>query len=147
MFQVWEEKCEPKNTTKSEEVCVEIPSQKAEKKCKTKAYMECNIVELPAEKIECDVIEAEIEPPEIPEIPAPEPYEICKSVAKPVEREVCTDVKMKGFTEKCSEVPVGVPSVDCGSQMMPLSLKNICVKIDFKLPRQECETETRQDCR
>ena len=109
--------------------------------------MECNIVEKPAEKIECDVIEAEIEPPEIPEIPAPEPYEICKSVAKPVEREVCRDVKMKGFTEKCSEVPVGVPSVDCGSQMMPLSLKNICVKIDFKLPRQECETETRQDCR
>ena len=97
--------------------------------------------------MECDVIEEEIPPPEIPKIPALEPYEICKSVAKPVEREVCRDVKMKGFTEKCSEVPVEVPSVDCGSQMMPLSLKNICVKIDFKLPRQECETETREDCR
>ena len=54
---------------------------------------------------------------------------------------------MKAFTEKCSEIPVPKQSVDCGEQMMPLQLKEICVKIDFTLPRQECKLESREDCR
>ena len=54
---------------------------------------------------------------------------------------------MKAFTEKCNEVPVTVPKVDCQGMMMPLALKEICVKIDFRLPRQECQLEKREDCR
>ena len=66
---------------------------------------------------------------------------------RPIEREVCKDVKMRAFTEKCEEEPVQRPYVDCGTQMMPLSLKDICVKIDFQLPRQDCKLEKRQECR
>ena len=54
---------------------------------------------------------------------------------------------MRAFTEKCEEEPVQRPYVDCGTQMMPLSLKDICVKIDFQLPRQDCKLEKRQECR
>ena len=64
-----------------------------------------------------------------------------------IEREVCKDVKMRAFTEKCEEEPVLRPYVDCGTQMMPLSLKDICVKIDFQLPRQDCKLEKRKECR
>ena len=66
---------------------------------------------------------------------------------RPIEREVCKDVKMRAFTEKCEEEPVQRPYVDCGTQMMPLSLKDICVKIDFQLPRSDCKLEKRQECR
>lgn len=138
--------CEPKNTTKSEEVCVEIPTQKAEKVCKEKMRMECEVIEKPDRRTECDVTEADPPPP--PEgPPPPKPFEKCDFVPRPVQREVCKEVKMKAFTERCMEIPVPKPTVDCGTQMMPLSLKDICVKIDFRLPRQECRLESREDCR
>ena len=103
-------------------------------------------IEKPDRRTECDVIPTDPPPP--PEAPPPpEPVEKCEFFPVPTEREECREVKMKAFTEKCSEVPVPFPGVDCGVQMMPLSLKDICVKIDFQLPRQECKRETRQDCR
>ena len=72
---------------------------------------------------------------------------MCKFVPKPVQREVCEEVKMRGFTEKCDDVPVDRPTVDCGMEMMPLALKEICIKIDFRLPRQECKLEKKENCR
>ena len=31
--------------------------------------------------------------------------------------------------------------------MRPIELKEICVKVDFQLPREECKRKTREDCR
>ena len=138
--------CEPKNTEKTEEVCVEIPTQKADKVCKEKMRMECEVIEKPDRKIECDIFEGEPPPPPGAP-PPPKPVEKCEFVPRQIEREVCQDVKMKAFTEECRDFPVIKPEVDCGTQMMPLSLKDICVKIDFRLPRQECKLEKREDCR
>ena len=108
--------------------------------------MECEVIEKPDRRIECDITPTDpLPPPEAP--PPPEPVEKCEFFPVPTEREVCKTVKMKAFTEKCEEIPVGVPAVSCGEQMMPLSLKDICVKIDFRLPRQECKLEKREDCR
>ena len=107
--------------------------------------MECEVVEKPDREMECDVVPAD--PPPTTPPPPPGKKRVCRFVPKQIQREECKDVKMKAFEEKCSEVPVPRPYVDCGSQMMPLSLKEICVKIDFRLPRQECEKKTREDCR
>jgi hypothetical protein len=138
--------CEPREKEIIEQVCVEIPSQKASRVCKDVTRMECDVIERPDTRVECDVLEAPTGPPPPPP-PPQQPQRVCKFVPRPVEREVCKDVKMRAFTEQCKEVPVQRPEVDCGTQMMPLSLKEICVKIDFQLPRQECKLEKREDCR
>ena len=107
--------------------------------------MECEVIEKPDREMECDIIPAD--PPPTTPPPPPGKKRVCEFIPKPIVRESCQDVKMKAFTEKCNEVPVSVPAVDCQGQMMPLALKEICITIDFRLPRQECEKKTREDCR
>ena len=40
-----------------------------------------------------------------------------------------------------------LPRIECDVVMKQIELKEICVKIDFQLPREECKRKTREDCR
>ena len=54
---------------------------------------------------------------------------------------------MQAFREECREVPRTQSSVNCERKMKSIELKEICVNVDLQLPREECKTNVRQDCR
>ena len=60
---------------------------------------------------------------------------------------MCTSVEMMRFTEVCDEVPRMVQEVECETRMKEIELKEICVDIELQLPREECGTEEREECR
>ena len=62
-------------------------------------------------------------------------------------REMCTNVDMVSFQEVCEQVPRMVPQVTCQTRMKEIELKEICVDIDIQLPREECSTEEKEQCR
>ena len=64
-----------------------------------------------------------------------------------MEREVCQEVTMQGFKEECREVPRQVPRVSCKKNYKNIELKELCVNVDIQLPREECTTSVRQDCK
>ena len=99
-------------------------------------------------KPDCDV-----EPREVPdedcrlervELPS---EKICTYTPRPETREVCQDVTMRAFAEECRQVPKLIPKVECDRDMKPIPLKEICVKVDLQLPREECKWETRKECK
>ena len=70
---------------------------------------------------------------------------ICTYTPRPETREVCQDVTMRAFAEECRQVPKLIPKVECDRDMKPIPLKEICVKVDLQLPREECKWETRKE--
>ena len=72
---------------------------------------------------------------------------ICTYTPRPETREVCQDVTMRAFAEECRQVPKLIPKVECDRDMKPIPLKEICVKVDLQLPREECKWETRKECK
>ena len=60
---------------------------------------------------------------------------------------MCTSVEMMRFTEVCDEVPRMVQEVECETRMKEIELKEICVNIDIQLPREECSTGQKEQCR
>jgi hypothetical protein len=72
---------------------------------------------------------------------------ICTYTPRPETREVCQDVTMRAFAEECRQVPRLIERVECDRDMKPIPLKEICVKVDLQLPREECKWETKKDCK
>ena len=64
-----------------------------------------------------------------------------------MEREVCQEVAMQGFKEECREVPRQVPRISCQKNYKKIELKELCVNVDIQLPREECTTSVRQECK
>ena len=64
---------------------------------------------------------------------------------KEVPREVSKGVEM--FREVCDQKPRMVPKVECETRMQEIELKEICLDIDFQLPREECRKEEREECK
>ena len=60
---------------------------------------------------------------------------------------MCTNVEMNRFTEVCDQVPRMTPEVQCETKMKEIELKEICVDIDIQLPREECTTEQKEQCK
>ena len=62
-------------------------------------------------------------------------------------RSACQDVAVTTQRKSCQEVPVTVAAVKCQTNMKSIELKEICVDIEVSLPREECDTEEREECR
>ena len=78
--------------------------------------------------------------------PTPAPT-VCSQRVVEVEQEVCTEVEMLQFREVCTEEPRLEQQVDCSVEMKEVELKEICLDIDLQLPREECVTHEKQECR
>ena len=71
----------------------------------------------------------------------------CNYNVRETPREMCTSVEMMRFTEVCDEVPRMVQKVECETRMKEIELKEICVNIDIQLPREECSSGQKEQCR
>ena len=71
---------------------------------------------------------------------------LCVQVKKTT-RSACQEVAVTTQRKSCQEVPVPVVGVKCQTNMKSIELKEICVDIEVSLPREECDTEEREECR
>ena len=60
---------------------------------------------------------------------------------------MCTGVEMVRYQEVCDQEPKMVQKVECETRMKEIELKEICLDIDIQLPREECKTEERKECK
>ena len=60
---------------------------------------------------------------------------------------MCSDIKVMESREVCDKKMRSVPSISCETRMKEIELKEICVDIELQLPREECGTEEREECR